>query len=120
MSRSFVVFASFVLACGCGPIREIPSTVLAPDEDEHVACVVIDLSGSFEHMMAEDGKAYDFVLQVIDRFFRDRIGTRDKLIIAQVSASDRLLLWHGTPQELRQQFPSPIAFRPFLFQKTTP
>jgi len=120
MYRSFLTFA-VLLACGCTPrVQTAPSTVFAPPEDEHVCCIVFDLSGSFTQHMIDGGAAYEFALQVIDRYFRDRIGTRDKIVIAQISAADRFLLWHGTPQELRQQFPSADDFRTFLSQHADP
>ena len=71
-------------------------------------------------MMADDGKAWSFVCQVIGKYFQDRIGHNDKLILAQMSASDRSLLWSGTPLQLRQEFSSGSAFRDWLVSKSDP
>lgn len=97
-----------------------PSMFATPETD-YVVMLVIDLSGSFAHQMAEEGKGYEFALKIYDRFFRDRIGNeKDKLIIAQLSGSHRSLLWQGKPIELRQQFPSASDFRDFLRTKMDP
>lgn len=108
------------VVCGCAPRRQVEATPLRNDESEYVLAILLDLSGSFAHLMAEDGKAYDFALIVMDRYFRDRIGTNDKMIIAQVSGTDRALLWEGTPLDLRREFPSADAFRDFLLSKADP
>ncbi len=94
--------------------------MLATAETEYVITIVLDLSGSFEQLMAEEGKGYEFAQAVIDKYFRDRIGTHDQLIIAQISAEDRALLWQGTPQELREDFPDAKSFRDFPRKKSNP
>jgi hypothetical protein len=81
---------------------------------------LLDLSGSFEQLMADDGKPYEFALQVVDQYFRDQLGSNSKVIIAQISNTDRSLLWQGSPHELRQQFPTAAAFREFLRSKNDP
>jgi hypothetical protein len=115
-----LVLAS-LLAClsGCQNRTE-SEAVFQPDDGEYVLTIVLDLSSSFSELMAEDGKAWSFVCQVIDKYFRDRIGQNDKLIVAQLSASDRALLWYGTPLQLRQEFASGSAFRDWLVSKADP
>src|SRR6185369_3515131 len=98
-----ILIACLVLLAGCEQ-RVEQQTVFEPDEGEYVLTVVLDLSGSFRQLL--DEKAWAFLCQVIDRYFEDRIGHNDKLIIAQLSASERALLWQGTPLELRQEFKS--------------
>lgn len=115
-----VGFLVVSLTCGCAPRRQAEVTPLRDDESEYVLTILLDLSGSFAHLMAEDGKGYDFALIVMGRYFRDRTGTRDKIIIAQVSGTERALLWEGTPLELRREFPSAAAFRDFLLSKADP
>ena len=73
----------------------------------------MDISGSFGEYMTEDGKAYDFALRAIDRYFTDRVGGNDQIIITQLSGSQPLL-WQGTPQQLRRDFPDRNAFRDYL------
>ena len=92
---------------------------LRPKSD-YVIAIAIDLSGSFSQLMAEDGKAYEFALRVVDRYYRDRVGTNDTLIISQISGNQRALLWHGKPLDLRRQFPSAASFRDFLLERSNP
>ena len=109
-----------VMCCGCGQRRQPSATVLADKNQDYVVTILLDMSGSFQNMMLENGKGYKFALQVIDQYFRDRIGEPDQLIIAQISGNDRALLWQGTPQQLRRDFPSASAFRDFLGSKSNP
>ena len=110
-----------VLLSGCGKRRSTTSQPAFPeDEKEYILAIVFDLSGSFMQLMAEDGRAYDFAMQVVDRYHRNTIGTRDKLVIAQISGTQRSLLWEGTPLQLRHQFPTAASFREFLLSKADP
>jgi len=120
--RLAVLFV-FSLACACAGCELAPESetaTLPVDDSEFLMMVVVDLSGSFTDLMAEQGKAYDFAMQVIDRYFRDRIGTKDRLILAQISGTDRTLLWEGEPLALRQEYPTADSFRQFLLQKKDP
>lgn len=115
----FLIIVLFISLSGCEKRREA-SRALVHDDSKFVMTILVDLSGSFEQMMAEGGKAYQFTLAVLDKYFRDRIGSDDKLIIAQISMNDRALLWQGTPLQLRQEFPSPQAFTTFLRERADP
>jgi hypothetical protein len=107
-----------LLISGCHPRLDISESIITPHEGEYLVSILIDLSGSFSEMMATDGHAYDFLLQILDRYFRDRIGTNDQIVISQISGgTNRSLLWQGTPVELRQRFPTADAFRVFLLSK---
>ena len=114
-----VVAIVLMTAAGCEKRREAAKTLVA-DDTRYIMTILLDFSGSFEHMMADGGKAYEFALAVLDKYFRDRIGSDDKLIIAQISGNDRALLWQGTPVQLRQEFSSPQAFAEFLRAKANP
>ena len=92
--------------------------VFEADEGEYVLTIALDMSGSFEAVRNE--RAWDFMCQIIDRYFRDRIGHDDKLILAQLSDSEKALLWKGTPLELRQQFTSGVEFRKWMESKADP
>ena len=110
-----------IFLTGCEKRRESSQAIFNSDQDvEYVLSVIVDLSGSFEDLMAEKGKAYEFLLHVVDRYFRDRIGSQDKLMISQISANERSLLWEGTPLQLRREFPTPEAFRNLLRSKADP
>ena len=109
-----------LLVVGCAKRQERTASAFEERDCEYVLAVVIDLSGSFAELMADDGKAHDFLLYVLDRYFRDRIGSNDRVLIAQISANGQTLLWEGTPTQLRREFPTPDRFRDFLLAKASP
>jgi hypothetical protein len=111
---------SILLGCGCDKRRQAPTTFAVRDESQYVLIILLDLSGSFHQQMTEGGQAHRFSMQVIDHYFRERIGTNDKLIIAQISGEERALLWEGTPLQLQKDFPSSTAFGEFLRSKANP
>ena len=123
-------FASLLMlsVAGCSPRRDAQSGVpaqtqtasLGKTDDETVVLIALDLSGSFRDRIAGRGEGYEFATRVIDRYFRGRIGTQDKLVIAQISGTDRSLLWEGTPLMLQRQFPTADAFRDYLLSKADP
>lgn len=115
MKRCLLVCTCLAMCiAGCRKRVERPEFAFGSDDGEFVLTVVIDMSSSFQGMMARDGKAWDFMCQVVDKYFRDRIGSSDKLIIAQLSGSDKAVLWQGTPLQLRRDFASGAAFRNWL------
>ena len=120
IGRVVSILACFVLLLsilGCERRRENQELFSREDDGQYVLTIVFDLSGSFAHLMADNGKGYEFALLVMDHYFRDRIGKDDKIIIAQISGTDRSLLWQGTPAELRREFPTAETFRQFLMTK---
>jgi hypothetical protein len=117
---TFIVAWLGLSVAGCQERADQSEGVFRTDGGEYVLTIALDLSGSFEELMAEDGKAWAFVCQVLDKYFRDRLGHSDKLILAQLSGSEQSLLWRGTPLELRQEFPSAAAFRDWLVAHTDP
>ncbi len=112
----------FVIALGgCAPRRTTESVaVIGRGDHDYICLVAIDLSGSFQHQMADGGKAYDFLMTILQRYFDNHAGANDKIILAQLSGTQRSLLWQGSPTQLRQEFPSASAFRAFLLQKADP
>ena len=84
---------------------------------EVILVFAIDLSGSFFDTLATKGKAYDFLLKVMDRYFVSSIGSNHRVVIAQLSGDKkRAPIWDGTPAELRKQFKGPEYFLGFLYQ----
>lgn len=77
------------------------------------------MSGSYAHLMTQDGKAYRFTLRVADKYLR-RMDPNDRLIITQLSATEKALQWDGSPIALRRSFPTANAFRDFLLSKSDP
>lgn len=111
--KRFILFG-LVFLVGCGAKREEAGTPFQTKDTTYQVTLLFDMSGSFEPLMAEQGKAYHFACQVVDRYFRDRIGMDDEMIVAKIAGSSRALLWQGTPQQLRQDFPTAAAFRDML------
>ena len=87
-------------------------------EYERVVVIGIDLSGSFLQLMAERGKAWEFLLRVIDRYLRGN--GNEKLILVQLSGNANALIWDGTPSQLRKDFPDQEAFRKHLLSRADP
>lgn len=118
---SLVLFASLCcIQTGCELREQTQATAFHQHDSEQILTILLDLSGSYADLMAEDGRAYRFTLRVIDRYFRDRIGSDDKIIIGQLSDSDTPMLWEGTPSQLRREFPTADAFREFLVSHSHP
>jgi len=121
LSQSVLAATLALLICGCGKRTEqAKADKFQRDESEYVMTIVFDISGSFSELMAEDGHGYDFALSVMDEYFRRRSVMRDKIILAQISGTERSLLWEGTPLQLRREFPTPDSFRDFLIKKSQP
>ncbi len=92
-----------------------------PQEDaEFLLAIVLDLSGSFHETMQKGGKGYRFVLGLTEKFFKDRIGSNDRVVIVQLSGTVKSLLWDGTPKQLKKEFKTAEAFNDFLRSKADP
>jgi hypothetical protein len=91
------------------------------DESNFKLAIVLDLSGSFQHMMLDNGEAWKFTLYCVDAYFKSRIGDEaDEVILCQISGEGKSLLWQGSPRRLRQQFPTAQKFRDYLTSKSNP
>lgn len=123
MFRNTIYCITLAVAClsgACTPRIESASRILERQEHEYVVTLLLDMSGSFENLMCEQGVAYAFAMQVVQRYFHDRIGSQDRLVIAQISGIDQALLWEGSPHELRRQFPTAKDFAAYLRSKSHP
>lgn len=98
---------------GCVPVSHI-ETASPFDRKELDACLafVIDQSGSFDQLWSESG--HDLFVNVSGRFFDETVGTETRLVIAQLSAADNVVLFEGTPGDLRQRFRTPEELAQFL------
>ena len=116
--QAMVILLCLLTFAGCGERRESKEANLFPHSDaQYVVVIVMDLSGSFSHAMANEGKAHKFSVQVIDRYFRRRDALNDRIVLAQISGTEQSLMWEGTPLKLRKDFPSAESFRDFLLEK---
>ena len=122
MKRTSLLLIAALLTSGCGGPRRTDATteMFGQEDSDYVLAIVLDMSGSFSHLMADDGKAYDFALAVMDRYFRNGDGLNDTMVIAQISGTDESLLWQGSPLELRRDFPTADDFRRFLLANVDP
>src|SRR5205823_5258911 len=104
--------------------EEEPAVSLPRDEARCVILFLIDMSGSFvEYVTGGDAKAYTLVMRALEKYSRSAAGEEGyRVVIGQLSApgKNRALLFDGTPQTLRQHFPSAGAFRDFLLSKSDP
>ena len=116
---SLIVLAAVAGCTPRGPVAREEAVVLH-EERGCVLTILLDLSGSFHEQMIDRGKAHQFCLAVLDNYFKDRIGEKDEVVIAQISGTDRALLWQGTPMRLRQDFASPKEFGDFLRARAIP
>jgi hypothetical protein len=125
MNRRLFLAAAIVFALGCEGRRErTPPPKLArfapEDKSQRIVTIVLDLSGSFQHAMADDGLAYAFALDALDKYFRSNIDSpQDRLILAQVSGTRKSIIWEGTPFQFRTQFDR-SSFRDYLQKKANP
>lgn len=106
---------------GCERQQNEDASPFAEQEYDYILLIVVDMSGSYAELMtADNGRAYQFMLRVVDRFFRNSIGSKDKIIIGQISRNSRAVVWDGSPRQLRQEFANPEAFRTFLVKNSDP
>ncbi len=125
MTRSFFPLSAFTVAvliggCTRHTEQDTQQVSLGREDAEYLVLIALDLSGSFADKMTREGKGYEFTMRVADRYFRNSIGTSNRIVIAQLSATDRALLWDGTPVQLRQDFATAGDFRDFLLKKSHP
>ena len=109
-----------VMVLGCDMVvEEGDGVAFEDDECEYILSVVVDLSGSFTKSMAEDGKAYDFLMAVMEAYFSQREAGSDRVLLSQISGS-KSLLWEGTPVDMRTKWATADKFRDFLMSKAEP
>ena len=120
--RSSVALVILVVGChwsGCLESRSATRTAPFEEQDlDAVLAIVIDLSGSYRALW--DDKAYSLFLTLSDRFFQGAMGTETRIVISQLSGSDQILLFEGTPTDLRKAFPTPEELNAFLQDNADP
>lgn len=102
---------SALQTCGCVRV-EAPSqrgATLQVEGVDQVLAVVIDTSGSFDDDWEQ--KVYRFLLDMIDSYFRQSIGSRSVLQIAVLSESGDPVFWIASPRDFARAFPDEQAFR---------
>jgi hypothetical protein len=117
----FIALCPPLTGCECTPYE--PPKNDSPFRQglaDYVMVVVLDLSGSYERLMLDDGKAWKALTSMVRKFYKERMGENDKLIIAQISAVPVAPLWEGSPKAFGKSFPTGDAFRQFLKAKSNP
>lgn len=120
--RYFCVFGLLSLLCATGGCIQTEATNhLKPFEAEQLeSClaIVVDMSGSFDHEWEE--RAHPLLLDLMDQFFIEALGGESRVVLCQMSGNEDVVLFEGSPSDLRQQFPTPTALADFLTQKSDP
>jgi len=120
MMMVFLGASAALLGCGPEPERQARPFLQQQKDDQeegYILAIALDCSGSFA---TQDDKAWNFVCNVLDRYMRDRIGSSDQVLIAQLSGDNKPLVWQGTPIQLREDFDSADDFRKMLLKRSDP
>lgn len=119
MNRVVLMPAVCLLMMGCIESQAIKNT--APFEDQSLdAClvVIVDMSGSFS--TSWEDRAYNMFLDISDRYFNESMGGDCKIVIGQLSGSDKVVLFEGRPGDLRKRFRNPDELNQFLLDNADP
>lgn len=122
--RNFLLLTAGILA-GCQRVEENPPPppAIHNEEPDYIVALVVDMSGSFAGMMERgDGKAYQFLMMILDRYHRERIGEsdNDRLIVSQISATTKVNLIDCQTRQLRTLYGSADDFNDFLLKHSNP
>jgi hypothetical protein len=111
----------FGCVVGCEQYVPVETSPLDTLDRDYILAFVLDTSGSFtDKMFGGDELGYKFFIKSAEQFFRTRMEPRDRIVISQLSANDRTLLWEGSPQGLRRRFGDSAALKQFLQEKSDP
>ena len=114
-----VLLACSVLAnSGCEKRDASAATAPPPfkkQEYEYVMAVVIDMSPSFQqHLQSDEARAFQFFMRLSQKYFQQRSGSNDRILLTQLSGGRKTCLWDGRPGDIRKKFPTAQAFAQFL------
>ena len=109
---------ALVLQTGCEKRSEVDTPAIQQPQYEMIVMIQLDTSGSFRDILQRKG--HRFCMAVIDKYFRNRMGSNDRLILAQISGTNRSLFWDGQPRNLKHDYPSEQAFTNFLMSRPDP
>lgn len=116
---SIGLLAALVAAAGCvesqrtGAHRPFEAV-----EHDAVLAIVVDQSGSFAGYW--DDKAHRLFLELMDQFFTEGAGEESRVVLAQLSGSDEVVLFEGSPAELRERFRTPEDLNAHLRRSADP
>jgi hypothetical protein len=107
MNRLIILGLLLLALCNGCKAREKDKSVFHQEAGDYV--LLIALSDD----IAKNERSYRFILEAIDRYFLNRIGTKDSVMLARIEGS-RPLIWKGPPRSLRHEFPDPDSLRKSL------
>lgn len=90
----------------------------AADPIDSCLTVVVDMSGSFAGQLST--RAYPLLIELCDSFFTEGAGTESRVVICQLSGTEKSVLFQGRPHELQSSFNSPEELANFLQEKSDP
>lgn len=108
-----IILFGLCLFGGC--VKSVDQSQSAPFEKKEydaILSIVIDQSSSFDAEWT--ARAYTFFLKLMDQYFRETSGSNVKVILSQMSGSDKVVVFDGTPNELRAKFKSPDDLHVYL------
>ncbi|MCO8122876.1 hypothetical protein NHH03_14100 [Stieleria sp. TO1_6] len=104
---------------GCLKKSETPlRPVFETQSLDSCLAIGIDLSGSFADDLTK--RAYPLILGMMADFTDQSFGGDCKIVLSQMSGNDDVLLFEGTPEELRHRFRSPEEMSGFLKAHSKP
>lgn len=122
MKKPIAIFVCCALFfAGCEEYVPVEEPVLSDLQRDYVLCFVLDTSGSFlPKMFGANGRGYKFFMKACEKYFQSRMGDHDRILISQLSANKRTLLWEGTPITLRKRFGSSASLQQFIEVNSDP
>ncbi len=106
---------------GCEQYVPVESSALSDLQRDYVLCFVLDTSGSFlPKMFGDSGRGYRFFTKASEQYFRNRMGEHDRILISQLSANKRTLLWEGARRNFRKRFGSSASLQQFIVENSDP
>lgn len=117
MDRRSLLALLFAGCIGCSRRdRSRESAFEEADDIRNILMLLIDLSPSFVAKVGESGKAYKCLTAACERYFRDSVGTSDRVVIGKIAGNDHSVIWEGEPRALRAEFRKPVDFQRFLLK----
>lgn len=122
MKKTIAILLTCLLPlAGCEEYLPVESPALGDLQRDYVLCFVLDTSGSFLPKMFDgNARGYKFFMKSSVQFFRNRMGEHDRILISQLSANNRTLLWEGAPMSLHRRFGSSAALKQFILENSDP
>jgi hypothetical protein len=101
---------------GCEEYVPVESRPISGVDRDYILAFILDTSGSFLPQLFGDGeRGYRFFTKTSELYFRNRNGAHDRILISQLSARERTLLWEGAPLLLRRRFGSSSQLKQFIY-----